>query len=350
MEKIDFITTEYIVNNKSLKFLCLTEIWYDSKKFKTFDNFNLCSYFVRKNFIRGGVGIWCQTNIQVKSLNLNQFCIEKDIEICGITFTSKTKMKHLILACYRSPAGNFQSFCEKIADTLDFTVKTNVNVILAGDFNLDPERDSSEIKILNNILSSYNIKNIIDKPTRGKYILDHIYVDRFLSFKVIDNCISDHRTLLFKSIDPENLNKEKRIIFKRNFNDTNIETFCNDIKYENWDEVYNEPDADQCFNTFYKTFMLYFDKHFPLKKYTLKEYNKTWVNTTIRNSSKNLKELFKLKKNNLDLNENYKIAKKTHFNLIRETKRQFFQNKIMKSTNISKCSWKIINEISNKKK
>ena len=51
-DEINYIYTEYITNNDGLKFLCFTEIWYDAKKSKIFDNFNISSCYTRKNYIR----------------------------------------------------------------------------------------------------------------------------------------------------------------------------------------------------------------------------------------------------------------------------------------------------------
>ena len=84
--KINYIYTEYITNNDGLKFLCFTEIWYDAKKSKIFDNFNISSCYTRKNHIRGGVGIWSHSSLQVKTINIEKFCIEKDIEVCVFFF------------------------------------------------------------------------------------------------------------------------------------------------------------------------------------------------------------------------------------------------------------------------
>ena len=77
---------------------------------------------------------------------------------------------------------------------------------------------------------------------------------------------------------------ENKKILKRAFNDSTIERFCNDIKNEKWVKVYNETDANRCFNVFHEIFMLYFNKHFPITEYRLRQ-NKKWVTTEIRNSS-----------------------------------------------------------------
>lgn len=70
--------------------------------------------------------------------------------------------------------------------------------------------------------------------------------------------------------------------------------------------------------------MLYFNKYFPIRKYSLKE-DKKWVNMEILNSSFGLRKLFNMKKNYLNLNEEYKKGKKAHFNSINETKKVFMK-------------------------
>ena len=165
---------------------------------------------------------------------LDQFCSEKDIEICGIFYSDILKTKYLILTCYRSPNGNFKIFCDNITNTLDFLAKPNLQIILTGDFNIDPIRDVSQYKILNNILATYNIKNIINKPTRDKYSLDHIYAKKSSPFSVIDNYISDHRIILFKFIKTDISNRIIKKSLRRNYSEKNIDNFCEDLQKETW--------------------------------------------------------------------------------------------------------------------
>ena len=177
-EKTDYIFTEYITNNRNLKFLCLTEIWQSEESIgsKVFEDFNISASYIRKKFIHGGVGIWSHTDLKVKPLLLDQFCIEKDIEICGISYIDSTKTNHMILTCYRSPCGNLSTFCDHIEKILNQIWKPKTILTLTGDFNLDPIRDIKQYTLLNNILNTFDLKNIINKPTRGEYILDHIYI------------------------------------------------------------------------------------------------------------------------------------------------------------------------------
>ena len=209
----------------------------------------------------------------ITPITLNQFCIDKDIEICGVSYSTETHKQFLILTCYRSPTGNLNVFCKNIENVLNLLWKANVKIILIGDFNLDPTRDYKKYKILKNILSTYNLKNIINMPTRENYILDHIYMSEVSNFHIINNYISDHRTIFFNFLNlntPANINKQ---ILRRNFNKNNIEAFCQDIENENWLPVYKEINADLCFNNFHEIFMFYFEKHFPKKIYNIQKLN-----------------------------------------------------------------------------
>lgn len=136
---------------------------------------------------------------------------------------------------------------------------------------------------------------------------------------------------------------------KRNFSEKNINKFCEEIEKETWWSVYNGNNTDECFSMFHKTFMLYFDKYFKLEQYRSKHTPKNWVTEEIKSSSSKLKQLFANKKKNPNLSDAYKVSKKAHFSLIRETKKNFFQNRIMNSNNLSKSAWKIINEVTKKK-
>lgn len=77
---------------------------------------------------------------------------------------------------------------------------------------------------------------------------------------------------------------------------------------------------------------------------------KKWVYDSIKKSSSNLRGLFHLKKNYCDLIPVYRIAKNRHTALIRQTKKEYYQNKITSSDNPPRAAWNVIAEISNKKK
>ncbi|KAK9759018.1 hypothetical protein QE152_g185 [Popillia japonica] len=74
--------------------------------------------------------------------------------------------------------------------------------------------------------------------------------------------------------------------------------------------------------------------------------HKTWINDEIKESSKNLKDLFHLKTRYHNLTEAYTVAKNLHYKLLRDTKNEFYQNKIVNSDNPIREAWKVVGEFS----
>ena len=346
-EKIDILLSDH----RNLKILCLTEIWQKNCSINSYflHEFEPAANFCRSKFNHGGVGIWIKKGLNYKQINLNCYCVEKHFEICGINYKLNKTHKVLLLLCYRSPyVGDFTIFCEKISSVLDFLYKPQLKIILMGDFNIDPKRDFRKFTILENILATYSLRNIVNKPTRGRYILDHIHTNDISSTCcVIDNIISDHRSVLYKMLENRDTNIHHKQEFKRVFQNENINSFCEDLCKENWKTTFENTDLNTAFNNFYNELINYFNIHFPIKKFYVKK-GKGWVNNETKLSSKKLKEMFQSKKHNPDLEQLYIQAKKQHCTLIKQTKRAYYQNLIINSDNQTKSAWHVINMLSNK--
>ncbi|KAG5879482.1 hypothetical protein JTB14_013987 [Gonioctena quinquepunctata] len=116
------------------------------------------------------------------------------------------------------------------------------------------------------------------------------------------------------------------------FSKNAIEEFRQILATLCWDFLYQMESTNEAFILFNNTFSHYFNSIFPLKKCSAGTYNrKLWLNDEIRESSRNLKEFFRLAKSFPELQEHYRDWKKTHYNLIRATKKTFYQNKISES-------------------
>lgn len=91
--------------------------------------------------------------------------------------------------------------------------------------------------------------------------------------------------------------------------------------------------------------------YFPHRKICVnKSSDKKWVNEEVRASSTKLKNIFILKKICPNITEAYNIAKKNHSRLIKDTKKCYYQNKIIHSDNPARSAWKVVAELSNKNK
>ena len=74
---------------------------------------------------------------------LSSHCKEQDIEICAIKL-AHSSLNLYVLSLYRSPTGNFDTFIEKLEETLNLLFLNPVNLIICGDFNVNFMTDNTK--------------------------------------------------------------------------------------------------------------------------------------------------------------------------------------------------------------
>lgn len=331
--KADIIYSDYICNNNFLNFICLCEVGFRDSQIGSinFPGFENTTQFSRKIFKLGGVGIWSRVGLCCEPLDLDSFCIEKDVEVCGVLWKVKRGTSIALLSCYRSPCGKLDVFFQKVYAILSFLYKPGLTFIIGGDFNFDPVRDKQAYKSLEDILLPFNLRNIVTKPTRGQYILDHIYTNLECNdnYDSVSNTISDHNTLIYKPEIKCVLNHSVNRYF-RSFGSESVCAFSAYLNEESWSGVYVRDDLDGAFESFYSVFMFYFDLCFPLKKKYEGGFNeKRWVTNEIKMSSVRLRELYNLQERNGMMIGVYRSAKREHANLISRTKKDTIKVKYL---------------------
>lgn len=118
MTKIDNLIMD-IENYKNLMFICLTETWckYENIDSICIPDYKLSAKFCRSVYQRGGVGIWTRLGMDYKVINVDNFCSEKNFEVCAISFILNGKSYKLV-NCYRSPLGDVNIFIENIFSSI----------------------------------------------------------------------------------------------------------------------------------------------------------------------------------------------------------------------------------------
>uniref|UniRef100_A0A1Y1M8J8 Reverse transcriptase domain-containing protein n=1 Tax=Photinus pyralis TaxID=7054 RepID=A0A1Y1M8J8_PHOPY len=357
--KINYIMSEFVDNDqycKTMNFICICETWFQQSctdELPTyFNNFVLGTHFSRSSHKGGGVGIWHRAGLQVKPIDLSAFCLEKHIEICCLCWHPSPRDKVLLISLYRSPSpvGNFDTFLQNLNDVLNFLHKPGYKILLNGDFNVDPRRDVLEYTNLIHLLSTFNLRMIIKEATRLNNTLDHLYVnyENCGQHLILDNCISDHRSILFQSnISANLLPEEKHSKLMRKYYLENINNFKQAIGNINWRKLHQCADIDEAYQLFYNEFQYHFNIHFPLKKVRFTRLSHKWVSDEVRKSSHNLRDLFMLTKKYPELSEIYTAKKQKHFLLLKNSKRRYYQSQVANSSNVSKTVWSIVRNVSN---
>lgn len=267
---------ELDIYDVDVNFMCFTEVWTNYCNFLNFRNFNLTSCFYRKLHIRGGVAIWAKEGLDVTPINLESFCREMDIEVCGVIWQFSDK-KIIIITCYRPPNGDFIVFVDVLFDLLRFVHGNHVYIVLTGDFNLHFEKNDKKTKIFLDLLLTFDVHSLVDEPTRKNAILDNVFVNFDNAECGVFPCIvSDHNYIVFNS----NIEVKATTIpsvFKKNvriFREDGVQSLLNALIDTDWPDFHTFDTFDEAFNYFY-------DK-----------YN--WVTTEVKTSSYNLHNLYYL--------------------------------------------------------
>jgi exonuclease III len=132
------------------------------------NHYSLGAKYCRKQFLKGGVSIFVRSNLNFETVNLEEYIVEKDIEVCAIQliFNLTMRGKFCIMNVYRSPVGNFTNFLEKLDMILQKLFKERCNMIICGDINVNYLNEDNKKRQLDIVLQSYNLTSIVTFPTR----------------------------------------------------------------------------------------------------------------------------------------------------------------------------------------
>jgi hypothetical protein len=230
-------------------------------------------------------------------------------------------------------------------------------VIICGDFNVNYFEDCPRKRLLEDLLNSFNLRSIITFPTRvgpsTSTIIDGVFIDQqqYKAYEIlaVSNGLSDHEAQLL-AINLPLLNiKEKGIYYSRNINNHDMVDFRMNLRYENWEGVFNNSDMNTSFNQFLNTFLRYFHASFPLRQRQKYKPN-TWITTGIVISCRKKRILYtEVKNNNSELRQYYKDYCRILTAVINQAKRMTYDKQIRNFTNKIRTTWKIIDSEIHKK-
>jgi hypothetical protein len=319
----------------------------------TLENYTIGAQFCRSHLEKGGVVMYINNSLNSTNIDLSKYCKEKDIEICAVKLKlSVTPV--CVMTVYRSPSGNFNCFLQNLDAVLQTLYTPAQSFIICGDININYLVVSEQRKQLDNLLLLYNLKSIVDFPTRRNYTslsaIDNIFIDNSCfhdySLTPFYNDLSDHdaQILTIKTLSHSQHDTVKTV---RKVDQHAISNFIYKLSNESWDSIFNNTDVNLMFNSFLNTYLRIFYSSFPLMKIKSNSNTINWITLGIKTSCKRKRELFLLLRNNNNpaLKKYYKTYCRILAKVIKEAKRLSYNNRILKSDNKVKTTWNIINEL-----
>jgi exonuclease III len=116
---------------------CLTEHHLNrlEKSYVTIEGYTIGAQFCRVTYEKGGAIIYVHNSLQYTTIDLSDFCKEKDIEICAIKLILDS-LNIFVITIYRAPAGNFNYFLQ-LENILQSHSTSISHIIICGDLNVN---------------------------------------------------------------------------------------------------------------------------------------------------------------------------------------------------------------------
>lgn len=311
---------------------------------------------------RGGVGLYINNKLNYKVRTDLSIFIPHILEslFVELKINNKSIIVGVIYRPNTQPKADIDVFINNM-ENITQQLSSNKTIIM-GDFNIDLLKYNKHNKtslFVDNMISN-GMLPIINKPTRVTHtsatIIDHIYINNFTKDSnggIILTDVADHFATYYiehGKDKSENKNNHKY----RQYNPQNIARFNELLQAYNFSEIYEQ----DCPNTAYNKFMnIYIDLHntaIPLL--TSKSKNKyckkdPWMTNGLIKSSKTKIKLHhkKLKKPTGENQLHYKTYLKIYNKTIRMAKKTYFAKAILDNRTNLRQTWKIINDIIQKK-
>ena len=177
-------------------------------------------------------------------------------------------------------------------EVLELANAENKETLITGDFNFDflDASSSNSTKDMKRILSSFNLKQQIDKATRitkeSSTLLDLFatYSPKNVTLaKVIPSTLSDHDMLVVvRKINAGKL--PPRSVECRNFSNYDHMTFIEELKKCSWDDVYSERDVNSAWSKWKELFLSVCNKHAPIGHKVLRGIICPWLTSANKSS------------------------------------------------------------------
>lgn len=336
----------YLQNYNPL-ILCLTETCVNDEFAD--DELNIRGYCMERcnscSRHTGGVIVYVKNSLKIS--NIKKYCIDMNFWILSLNISHK-HIKYSIAVLYRSPSGNLSVFFENFSNWVEEFVQINGKhtIIIAGDFNIQYNRDNYEKNRLQKLIQNNGMKQLVNEFTRivkdSSSIIDLVISNNFhlLPYTEKNYIITDHHILHIE------MGKGKE--------ETETIKIRSKIKYDEITQIliekewgYSYSNVDVVTGIFLENIAASLDIVSPMRIINVKTSGKKWFDDecklAIRERNNNYKR-FALTGADVDW-VNFKRARNRAVKVINNAKTNFFVKFIDDNKRNPKLMWKHLKEI-----
>ena len=360
---LDSLTT--LLKNLELRFsfIGITETWLrDSSHHTDISGYNFV-HNPRKDRTGGGVGLYLADNFDFKCRPDLVFSCTECAESLFVEINRPKEKNIIVGVVYRPPNSNLRDFMNSLDSLLASVSKENKICYVLGDWNLDlinHHCHDTTGELLETMYSRMFFP-LITRPTRitsnTATLIDNIFTNNLnnLSVSGLMFCdISDHLPIFTLLLDQnKNLNKTSWLSF-RDKSGNNVAKFKDRLANVHWDVLSECKDTDCAYRCFLDKYTTIYNDCFPLKKVKVKNVtlSKPWITKGLLKSVRKKNLLYKRFLANLTpyREKLYKSYKNKLTHSLRVAKRLYYNKKLDEYKSNAKSTWKLLNDLINKKK
>ena len=310
-----------------------------------------------KNQRGGGICLWLKKHITILKIDQLNHLKLKCIEVNSVYIQCQQK-KITIVNLYRAPNKPINQSIEELEKLFNHFESKNLStpIIYIGDTNIDllqPEKPSTIC--YNNLMNQFILEQCITTPTRITHrtstCIDHVFTNRPIDMEahVLDISISDHQSIMVSTIEKNSTKIKTKLPEKRSI--SIVETINAIEENVKWPEIC-EKMKNLNANEGMALLIELINKNIVTKRIKHKAKNsKPWY--TPKASELNAKVMIKKRqflKSRTQANENsYKKLRNEYNKLLKKLKQEYYHNEIFLAQGNVKKTWKIINEVLNRK-
>ena len=277
----------------------------------------------RRDRAIGAGGLLLYVNENIPSKKLKGLNLPDDVEILCVEINLK-KQKWLIIGIYNPPNMNNDYFFEYLSNTIDLCMKKYNNIVIMGDFNLEPCTE-----IIETFCHSYDFLNLVKEKTCFKgppKCYDLILTNcknYFQNTEVITTGFSDFHKMTITILKTEYIKAEPIQIVYRNYKKYNPMIFCDELR----NKLNQEPSSYVDYNKFQTILCSVLNKHAPIKNKYLRANDSPFITKDLRKLIMN-RSRFKnvyIKNKTAENWENYRKLRNECVKMTKKAKKRVFQ-------------------------
>ena len=298
----------------------------------------------------GGLCVYIKKNYKVSSLENVSSVSDNNFQQLWLKVQSRCYKSFVICTVYRPPSTPL-NFIDDLANSLIESLLSGLDVIILGDLNCNLLQDNAESRALNDFCSTFNLTQLINKPTRatenGESLIDVVMTTNeklIASNDVLMSTISDHN-LVYISLKLKKPRIKPCYVTIRSYTNYSADNFLRDLSYAPFHIISLSDDFNDQVDVFNELFLEVLSQHAPVKRVKIRSKPNPFITPEIRQLMRTRDQWRKLAgKTNDPFHWNgYRFFRQEVKREIRVAEKVHVRTQILDSNGNSNSIWKIIN-------